>query len=191
MHDITITEATENVSSKTASLKSSVNQKTNQIQNKTTAVFDKIITFENSVKKNMNAPTYEPSLERTQVVQNQKPVQIKKTVKPKVAGSSAKLTSRDKNRTDSNRAGQHDKRPDQQQKKKRKQTPNRNFDTTIDENECIDLTKTYSPRNTIKQSTLLIGSSILKNVKTSDLNNNTAVRTNSGATIDKIKDKNK
>ena len=172
VHDIIITEAIENVPSKTASLKSSVDQKTNQIRNKTTAVFNKIKTFENSVKKNLNAPTYEPSLDRSQVAQNQKPIQSKKTVKPKVAGSSAKLTSHDKNQTDFTWAGQQDKRPDQQQKKRKKQTkkqqqknPNWNLDTTIDENECIDLTKTYAPRNTIKQSTLLIGSFILKNEK--------------------------
>ena len=41
----------------------------------------------------------------------------------------------------------------------------------------------------IKQSTLLIGSSLLKNVKVSDLNKSTAVRTFPRATIDTIKSK--
>ena len=51
------------------------------------------------------------------------------------------------------------------------------------------MTKSVPERNTINQSTLLIGSSILKNIKTSDLNDNTAVRTVPGATIHKIKNK--
>ena len=41
----------------------------------------------------------------------------------------------------------------------------------------------------IKQSTLLIGSSLLKNVKVGDLNKSTAVRTFPRATIDTIKSK--
>ena len=56
LHDITTSEAIENVSSKMASIKTSLDQKTNLIQSKTTAVFDKIKTFENSVKRDIHVP---------------------------------------------------------------------------------------------------------------------------------------
>ena len=55
-----------------------------------------------------------------------------------------------------------------------------------DDNELIDLTKSYTPKKPINQFTLLVGSSILKNVKVNDLNKNTAVRSFSGATIHKL-----
>ena len=41
----------------------------------------------------------------------------------------------------------------------------------------------------IKHETLIIGSSILKNVKTNTLNENTTVRTIPGATIEKLQQK--
>ena len=47
----------------------------------------------------------------------------------------------------------------------------------------------FKPRNVIKQSTLIIGSSLLKNIKVNDLNKSTAVRTFSGATIETIQSK--
>ena len=72
--------------------------------------------------------------------------------------------------------------------KPKPQSQSRNTDSPNEE-ECIDLTKPVSHQNTIKQSTLIIGSSILKNVKINDLNENTAVRTVSGATIERLKDK--
>ena len=49
--------------------------------------------------------------------------------------------------------------------------------------------KSSNPRNNIRQSTLLIGSSILKNVKTEELTDKTAVRTYPGATIEYIETK--
>ena len=51
------------------------------------------------------------------------------------------------------------------------------------------MTKSYTHQNTIKQSTLLIGSSILKNIKTNELNDDTAIRSISGATITTLKDR--
>ena len=55
------------------------------------------------------------------------------------------------------------------------------------QNAYIDLTKI--PNKVINKSTLLVGSSILKGVQTSELKPNAAVRTFSGATIDVVKTK--
>ena len=56
-----------------------------------------------------------------------------------------------------------------------------------EENDCIDLTK--SQKKYIKQSTLLIGSSILKGIGTNELNPDTTVRSFSGTTTKSIKEK--
>ena len=173
LHDITTNEAIENISSKMAGLKKSLDQKTNLIQSKTTAVFEKIKTFENSVKKDINVPTTEP---KNQADRKQKPVQNQTDNK-----------SQDKSRPELSRKKQKPmKQKHHNNQKPKPQT--QNADSTNEE-ECIDLTKSFPQRNKIKQQTLLIGSSILKNIKTSDLNDSTAVRTISGATIEKLKDK--
>ena len=80
-----------------------------------------------------------------------------------------------------------------QQKKQVQQVQNQQhsqqMNNSNNQSQMIDLTQTYKPRKSIKQSTLLIGSSILKNVKTNQLHENTAVRTFPGATISTIKSK--
>lgn len=81
----------------------------------------------------------------------------------------------------------------QTQRKHQKQVQNPQHSQQMrnanNQSQVIDLTQTYKPRKFIKQSTLLIGSSILKNVKTNQLHGNTAVRTFPGATIGTIKSK--
>ena len=69
----------------------------------------------------------------------------------------------------------------------RNQQEERIVDLTDDDssNGFTEVKKTKS----IKQTTLIVGSSLLKNVKVSDLNRSTAVRTFSGAKIDTIKTK--
>ena len=52
------------------------------------------------------------------------------------------------------------------------------------DNETIDLT--YEPKKYIRQSTLLVGSSLLKGVRVSDLKPNTTMRSFSGARADAI-----
>ena len=78
-HDITITEEIENVSLKTPNLKSSLDQKTSQILNKTTAVFEKMITYEQSTKRNMTKQDRKPSAEKPFDSRTQKPTQNKAT----------------------------------------------------------------------------------------------------------------
>ncbi|MEW8545695.1 MAG: hypothetical protein AB2693_19410 [Candidatus Thiodiazotropha sp.] len=61
-----------------------------------------------------------------------------------------------------------------------------NTDTQTDR---IDLTESPKNRRLIKESTLLMGSSILKKVRTNELNSDTTVRSFSGATTVSLKDK--
>ena len=72
----------------------------------------------------------------------------------------------------------------------RKQKPVRPLqaapDTEIDL-EIVDLTDT--PKKVINQSTLLVGSSILKGVKNTDLKTSTTVRSFSGATTETLKER--
>lgn len=177
LHDITMSEAIENVSTKASNIKSTVDQKTNQIVNKTTAVFEKIKLHENNLKKSAGTQVYEQN-DGAQVKQTKNSKQTQQSAIPKVTEASKKRADADKGKTT---------KFCEQRKKPKKQLQTQNLNKSADINELIDLTK--PTRNTIKQSTLLIGSSILKNIKTSELNRNTAVRTISGATIDMMKDK--
>ena len=171
LHDITTTEAIKNIASKLSGMKTTLDQKTNLIQNKTTAVFDKIKLFENNVVKK-DVPATET---KHQAVRKQTSVKTK-----------TQNNSQDKSRKEPPRKHQKPNYHINHTQKPKPQTQNRNTDSI---NECIDLTKSYTRRNTIKQSTLLIGSSILKNIKTNGLNDDTAVRSISGATITTLKDK--
>ena len=150
-------------------------QKTNTLVNKTTAVYEKIKNHENNLKNSKNF-----GADKAQTTQNKEAKQTQKTIKPKSLGSSTKRT-----KTDTEHQDKHQGRQNKQGKQQQQQKPAKN----IDKDEIIDLTKQHSSRNTIKKSTLLIGSSILKKIKTNDLNENTAVRTIPGATIDKTKHK--
>ena len=60
-----------------------------------------------------------------------------------------------------------------------------NSHLTIKNADLIDLT--IKPKTVIKHETLIIGSSILKNVKINNLNEKTTVRTIPGATVEKQK----
>ena len=55
--------------------------------------------------------------------------------------------------------------------------------------ETVDLTKSPKSKRPIYQSTLLVGSSILKGVKVNELKKNTAVRSFTGATIERLENK--
>ena len=174
LHDITTNEAIENISSKMTGIKTSLDQKTNLIQNKTTAVLEKIKTFDANVKNDISSTATET---QTQNARNQI------TCQKQITNS-----NRGKSRPEQTQRKHKIKHHENQKSKPQTQNRNRNNDST-NEDECIDLTKSVPERNTINQSTLLIGSSILKNIKTSDLNENTAVRTVPGATIHTIKNK--
>ena len=185
-HDITITEEIENVSSKTSNLKSSLDQKTSQILNKTTAVFEKMKTYEQSTKENMSKQDQKPNEEKLVDSRNQKPTQNKtpsglNSMQPKRQDKQRQIQTEPQCVTKNNRQNR--------QIKQHKQIQSRASSQIVHENDIIDLTKTVSSRNTIKQSTLLIGSSVLKNIKVSELNKNTAIRTIPGATIAKLTDK--
>ena len=81
------------------------------------------------------------------------------------------------------------KQQKQQVQQVQNQQHSQQMNNSNNQSQVFDLTQTYKPRKFIKQSTLLVGSSILKNVKTYQLHENNAVRIFPGATIGTIKSK--
>ncbi|MCG8077802.1 MAG: SGNH/GDSL hydrolase family protein, partial [Candidatus Thiodiazotropha taylori] len=145
--------------------------------NKTTTVYEEIKHQENNIKNSAGIRACVPSEGNTKLAPN-KNLNLKQKQRsanpndPKASTNPAKVEDQlNKVR--------------EQQNNRRKQKQNQNKSANLDE--LIDLTK--PTKVTIKQSTLLIGSSILKNIKTSDLTRDTTVRTIPGATIDTVKDK--
>lgn len=180
--DLCISESIETLQASTSNIKTTLDNKTCQILNKTTAVFDKVKTYSENSKgiTNVNtAPTCQSQLVNKPVKQNNKlerhssanktskalpETQVGRIMKPKdkLLVSNANKSSNDRNN--------------------QSEPPNQNSRNTY-----IDLTK--NPNKVINKSTLLVGSSILKGVQTSELKSNAAVRTFSGATIDVVKTK--
>ena len=137
LHDISMSEAIENVSTKTSNLKTAVDQKTNTLVNKTTAVYEKIKNHENNLKNSKNC-----GADKTQTTQNKESTQTQETIKPKRLGSSTKRT-----KTDTEHLDKHQGRQKKQGKEQQQQKPVKH----IDEDEIIDLTKQHSSGNTIKK----------------------------------------
>lgn len=178
--DLCITESIEQLQDTTKTLKTSLDQKTSQILNKTTAVLDKVKTkTENPTKVsgeskistdvNKNINTNNGTVNAPKQKQLKKPQQKPKQQQP-TNNSRAKSKSQGSTVT----------------KQVNHQTPQYRQNTN-DETDPIDLTE--SPKKIIKQSTLLIGSSILKHVKTNELNSETTVRSFPGATTTTLKNK--
>ena len=152
-------------------------ERADQILNKTKAVFDKMKTqigggknqnqpSKQAPRNNVQLPSNVPSkTSNIQQKENNANQQIQQTTKPKY-----KRVQRNKPSA-----------PNLEQQRKDETTkPSRKTDY----NETIDLTTdNIKP---ITQSTLLVGSSILKGVRVQDLKTDTAVRSFSGARVDTI-----
>ena len=184
LHDITISGSVDNLASKTSDLKTITDQKTNKILNKTTAVFDKVKTWENNLKRN-DVPepqtTQSENNQKTNVNSESKPnMPASQNKKNKAPNNTKNKEQHNKNRTDQ----QTTKKSENQIQHQQKQSNAR----SDEQNEVIDLT-TRKTKQVIRQDTLIIGSSILKNIKICELNDNTAVKTVRGATIDTLKAK--
>lgn len=183
--DICISESIESLQGTANNIKTSLDRKSCTILNKTTAVLDKIksktettttTTKTTSNKqsadknimtpKNMSASTSETKATRS----NTNSAQNKRLKKPK-----PKRPTQNKN-IGKPKASQ-----------KGNQYSSQTAQETDDEIDQIDLTT--SPKKSINQSTLLIGSSILKRVRTNELNSDTTVRSFPGATTVTLKDK--
>ena len=174
-NDKKVAESLETLNVASDNIKTGFEQKTCQILNKTTSIMDKIKHYNET-----------PKLTPTNLVAGVTPTNNSNEKQNK----STDVTNVDRNAqkqlTTQKGASQNKQQP---KKTNHKKTTNITDQHNINEDETIDLTKTATPKKQINQSTLLVGSSILKGVKTNDLNKNTAVRTFPGATIEKLQNK--
>ena len=176
--DKTTSESIENVASETQNVKELLDLKSGLILNKSNSILDRV--------KNLNGASdvAKPSPSDTQT-------QNKQTVpKNQTKANQPTLRKAANKQAEINKTPKH-----KEQKSKTQDTKAPQSRGHIHIEESIDLTEsdhhdddvTIKKNKVIKQSTLLIGSSLLKNVKISDLNKSTAVRSFPGATIDTIK----
>ena len=174
-NDKSLTGVLETLSTTTNTIKSNLDQKSCQILNKTSAVLDKVKSSKTE-KPKQNRTTEARILtsvssdkQQTKSPQSHKP--------PQTAGNSSRKQTERVNKI-------HDKNLHQKQISHNLTVQKQN-QSIVD----VDLTQSHQPTKIIKQSTLLVGSSILKNVKTSELNRNTTVRSFPGATIETLDSK--
>ena len=174
-NDKSTTDSIKTITSKTDTIKTVLEQKSNTIIDKTTTVLDKVKSYSEVIKSNtaqiqnsessirMKPAATNPSQmsERRTIDSQQKSAETQKSLKPKT-------------------------KPGNQTKNRR---GNENKQNENDVAEQIDLTLSPKRVKTTNKSTLLVGSSILKNVKVNDLKNNTTVRSFPGATINSLKRK--
>ena len=157
-------------------------QKTNKIFNKSTAVYDKLKSHTETLKTITCTSPKPQSVDQTKSVEQQSISNSKNNtnLKPKstTTGIIQKPTSKTKGSRLSNSRINTNKLL-----KQNKSLASTEFSNEKDD--PIDLTE----KKYIKQSTLLVGSSILKGVKTNELKPNVTVRSFSGATTVTLKDK--
>ena len=168
-------------------LKTSFDQKTCQILNKTATIIDKVKVHCDSINNN-HVQTNEKTDERNKT--NEKSITIH-------------LNSNDKRSVQTNQKLPTNPNPNTRKTEHTKSTNSNNRHSTRDncrrvpagrnpdmqEHETVDLTCSPQPKKTINQSTLLVGSSIFKNIKVSELKKNTAVRSFPGATVKTLQNK--
>ena len=177
--DLCISESIEQLQVLTKTLKTSLDQKSCQILNKTTAVLDKIKTKTDDSMKVAEEPKISSNtINKTETTNANQSASQKKQFKKLQGKTQQKLL----NSTHTKRRAHSSIVLKQVQPQRSQPTLN-----TFDETDHIDLTE--SPRKPIKQPTLLIGSSILKQVQTNELNGHTTVRSFPGATTTTLKDK--
>lgn len=175
-NDITASETLETLTTTTNSLKATVDQKSCQIINKTAAVFEKVKSNEQTLKSitQKSQTIHQKSEANKSVSSNNSSANQSNATKQKgeVKGQRSNTTIQNTNQT------------------RRKQKPVRSVQTLPDtetDSEIVDLTN--APSKVINQSTLLVGSSILKGVRNHDLKMNATVRSFSGATTVTLKEK--
>ena len=177
--DLCITEELENLSNTTNSIKTSYDQKSCQILNKTTAVFEKVKEQSDKIKTISESTKYtkQPDIERNEPKQQSESTRQKNIPnklnhkRPNLnnkQGVTKKLTSNGETKAE------------------RFRKPKSLKQLSID-SETIDLT--HDTKKSIKESTLLVGSSIFKTIKNKDLKSNATVRSFPGATTETLKTK--
>ena len=177
--DLIITESLEELQTSTDTLKSSLDQKTCKITNQTATILEKVKT------KGENIKTITKSDSNIHRPDSNKPKDTNQNVITEGRNSAVIQTNtseRKKFKKPKPKAKHQANNKKNQSAEKIPQSLN------VDEaKDYIDLTK--GTKKNIKQTTLLVGSSILKGVQTKDLNSDTAVRSFSGATTVSLKEK--
>ena len=177
--DTSMSDKIEQLTDTTNTIKSTVEQKASQILNKTKAVFDKVkaqavdVKNPNRLSKPLPSNSDRQSNDRSksgesaQTSENQSKEPTRKTMKPKYKNV------------------QRNKAPAANQDNQRREVQTESNQTI--HNETIDLT--LDNKKQITQSTLLVGSSILKGVRVQDLKPDTTVRSFFGARVNTIGEK--
>ena len=184
-NDKKVTEILSSLNDASENMKTSFDQKTCHILNKTTSIKDKIKLQSDKI----NPQPTEPSAVVTNG--NKSNGTQNSTNVTNSVGKSDNQTQSSKQPANSKSVDKHKESTSRSTQPGPRGTENsgdNNLQNT-DNNETIDLTKSSTPKKPINQSTLLVGSSILIGVKVNDLNKDTAVRSFSGATIDKLQNK--
>ena len=178
--DKTLSDTVDTLTSATNKIKTSVEEKSNKILNKTNTVIEKVksqteivetvmnntkVTLQNNNSKNQSNGTKIPVNKQSGTTINGNTEKFPQTQKPKYKNPTQ--NPKPKNKTDQgSKPGQN------------------TIAKSLNDNETIDLTT--DSKKTITQSTLLVGSSILKGIKTKDLQQNATVRSFPGARTDTI-----
>ena len=184
--ELCITESVLSLQSVTENLKTSVDQKSSQILNKTTAVFDKVKAHTETLNKikNNKFPQQHNDQNKSNTIPN----------KPDNSSSRSMVNTNTKNgkqlRKPKETTQVPNTRPTIRREKQSKPILSSNPTSTIPTGEVIDtIDLTTKPKKSIQTSTLLVGSSIVKGIRTSYLKPNVAVRTFPGATVDSLRTK--
>ena len=155
-----------------------LDQKSNQTLKKTSAVLDKLKIHSDAVEK---------TIQQSKVIEKSAIEQPKEIPKPKPKTKHGENKQKPEN-TQSKPKYRYTQPVSEHQlsnPRKSEETPQKSFANL--EHETIDLT--LGPKKRIPQSTLLVGSSLLKGVRVSDLKPDTTVRSLSGARADTIGEK--
>ena len=181
--DLIISESLEQLQNSTCTLKSSLDQKSCKIINQIAAVLEKVKVQSENIKtitksnQKLRYSDANNTPETSQTVTSKE----SETAEVHINNSERKRFKKPKQKR-SNPYIAKKNNPNSQ--KAQKSHPNSNTDEV---EEFIDLTKISKKH--ISQTTLLVGSSILKGVKTNQLNSDTAVRSFPGATTVSLREK--
>ena len=171
-----LTKSVETSTNTTNAVKSAFEAKTNQIVNKANTIIEKVKSQTDIVKSTLNKPNVTPQTVSVKSNANHQESNDKLN-----NNKSAKQTLHRKKQKYKNVSPETQSLTKFDQKSKQAHNSNSN---KINENETIDLTT--ETKKKITQSTLLVGSSLFKGIKNSDLKLDTTVRSFPGAKIDTI-----
>ena len=175
--ELCITESLEGLQSVTNGLKTTLDQKSCQIINKTTAVFEKVKAHEENFK-NLKETHNQPQVQQTINPNRSQNHQNKSDYRNPINNTNQNNTKTKKIPKPVEESKVAKPKPKYQKDKILNQSSSNESHLTSEEHEVIDLTN--KPTKAIHKPTLLVGSSILKGIKIRDLNPNVAIKHTQG-----------